>query len=329
VAGKGKQTSAERRKEREAAARAAAAKRARKTRVQATAAVLVLALVGAGVAFEVKELKGGGSSTNAANKPNEILSPAPSPNTAGAPAGKANCLYVPQPPPPSKSPAQVDPRHPTFPPAVAEASAPEYETLDTTEGTIVLELDAKAAPCAVNSFVSLANQGFYNNTVCHRLVESTEQNLNFHTLQCGDPTGTGIGGPGYKFANENTDGARYPRGVVALANSGPNINGSQFFMMYKDSDFEADYTPFAHILQGIPVLQKIADGGTEQNPATQQNDSPKTKVTITKVTISQTKPAITPDPASAPTPTPSAGAKSSKKTSSPTPTETPSGSPTP
>jgi peptidyl-prolyl cis-trans isomerase B (cyclophilin B) len=220
----------------------------------------------------------------------------------------------------------VNPKHPTFPPTTAENTTPEYATMDTNEGQIVLELDANKAPCAVNSFVSLAKQGFYDNTTCHRLLDETEQNLVYAVLQCGDPTGSGRGGPGYKFADENLDGAVYSQGVVAMANTGPNTNGSQFFMMFKKSDFDPAYTPFAHILAGMDVLQKVAAGGTEANPATQQNDAPKTKMTITKVTISNTPPAgvSTAEPTSYPTPKPTPTPKETgkEKTGTPTPSST-------
>jgi peptidyl-prolyl cis-trans isomerase B (cyclophilin B) len=332
VAGKGKQTSAERRRERQAAARMAAAKRARKVRLQAAAGVLALAVVGGGVAGAVVHFKG---DDTPAKPPKDLsTSPAPSANQAGAPAGKVNCNYVMQPPPPSTAPDSVNPKHPTFPPSVAENTAPAYATLDTSEGQIVWELDAAKAPCSVNSFVSLANQHFYDNTICHRLLNDSEQNLTYATLQCGDPTGTGKGGPGYKFADENLDGAIYTQGLVAMANAGPNTNGSQFFMMFKKSDFDPSYTPFAHILTGMDVLEKIAAGGAAQNPVTQQNDKPNITLTIKTVTISNTPPkgVSTAEPTSYPTPspTPTKAAKGSKSsTATPTPTPTPTSTPTP
>jgi peptidyl-prolyl cis-trans isomerase B (cyclophilin B) len=113
-----------------------------------------------------------------------------------------------------------------------------------------------------------------------------------------------------------------------MANSGANTNGSQFFMMFKDSDFEASYTPFGHILAGMDVLEKVAAGGTTTNPLTQQNDSPKTKITITKVTISSTRPAGVPTALPSATPTPTTKSKAGKTPSStPTPTPTPTRTP--
>jgi peptidyl-prolyl cis-trans isomerase B (cyclophilin B) len=183
-----------------------------------------------------------------------------------------------------------------------------------------MELDAKLAPCAVNSFISLAKQGYYDNTPCHRMLDQNESNLTYAILQCGDPTGTGQGNPGYKFADESLDGIKYPRGMVAMANSGPGTNGSQFFMMFKDSDFEASYTPFAHILAGIEVIEKVVAGGPTTNPSNPNaQDYPKTKITITKVTISPTRPAGVPTALPSPTPTPTA----KSTTPAPTPTSTP------
>jgi peptidyl-prolyl cis-trans isomerase B (cyclophilin B) len=176
------------------------------------------------------------------------------------------------------------------PPAKAAAGKPAFATIVTNQGTIVLELDAAAAPCTVNSFASLAKQGYYDNSPCHRLIDLSARNSTFGALQCGDPTGTGRGGPGYTFADENLAGARYAKGVVAMANRGPNTNGSQFFMMFKNSDFAPDYTPFGHIRSGAEVLEKIAAGGTNATPLTPESEVPKNKVTVEKVTVSADRP---------------------------------------
>ncbi|MGQ0846486.1 MAG: peptidylprolyl isomerase [Sporichthyaceae bacterium] len=169
-------------------------------------------------------------------------------------------------------------------------SAAKYATISTSLGDIVLELDAAAAPCTVHSFVNLAQQKFYDGTFCHRLLDESGGGNDYAVLQCGDPTGTGSGGPGYQFANENLDGAKYAKGVVAMANAGPDTNGSQFFMMFRDSDFSPDYSPFATILKGVDVLEKVADGGRSIGASGSQ-DVPKTRLTFKKVTISETKPA--------------------------------------
>ena len=97
-------------------------------------------------------------------------------------------------------------------------------------GDVTITMDRSATPCTVNSFVSLADQGYFDDTSCHRLADS-----GLFVLQCGDPTGTGSGGPGYSFADELAGGESYTRGVVAMANAGPDTNGSQFFLVWEDS----------------------------------------------------------------------------------------------
>jgi peptidyl-prolyl cis-trans isomerase B (cyclophilin B) len=143
-------------------------------------------------------------------------------------------------------------------------------TITTNQGTVGLQLDNSRTPCTVNNFTSLAKQGFFDNTTCHRLTTSTELGV----LQCGDPTGSGTGGPGYRFPNEYptnqyrlTDPAMkipviYPRGTLAMANSGPGTNGSQFFLVYKDSQLPPTYTVFGTIdSAGLATLDKVAAGG--------------------------------------------------------------------
>ncbi|WP_227982459.1 peptidylprolyl isomerase [Nocardia spumae] len=131
-------------------------------------------------------------------------------------------------------------------------------TLETNCGTITIALDAAHAPQTVNSFSFLSGEKFFDHTRCHRLT--TE---GIFVLQCGDPTGTGRGGPGYQFGDENLAGATYPAGTVAMANAGPNTDGSQFFLVYADSQLPPRYTPFGRITGGLDVLQNIAAGGTK------------------------------------------------------------------
>lgn len=141
---------------------------------------------------------------------------------------------------------------------------------ETNQGPIGLELDRAAAPCAVNAISHLADEGYYDDSVCHRM---TSGGLN--VLQCGDPTGTGSGGPGFGFDTEypydemNTDGNAgpviYPKGTVAMARAqDPSSNGSQFFLNYDDSTLAPDYTYFGKINdQGMETLAKIAEAGVE------------------------------------------------------------------
>jgi peptidyl-prolyl cis-trans isomerase B (cyclophilin B) len=134
-------------------------------------------------------------------------------------------------------------------------------TLKTNCGTIVLALDAKAAPHTVNSFAFLAGEHFFDGTPCHRLTTA-----GIFVLQCGDPTGSGGGGPGYEIPDENLKGAKYPAGTVAMANAGPGTGGSQFFLVYKDTPpgaLDPNYTPFGRIVEGLDVLRRIAAEGTD------------------------------------------------------------------
>jgi peptidyl-prolyl cis-trans isomerase B (cyclophilin B) len=151
-------------------------------------------------------------------------------------------------------------------------------TMKTNHGTVTFQMPAAKAPCTVNSFRFLAAKHFFDNTPCHRLTSG-----GLSVLQCGDPTGTGSGGPGYQFPDENLTGATYPAGTVAMANSGPNTNGSQFFLVYKDSQLGPQYTPFGTITSGLNVLTAIAAKGS--NPA--GDGKPKESVTIESVTVKQ------------------------------------------
>jgi peptidyl-prolyl cis-trans isomerase B (cyclophilin B) len=194
-----------------------------------------------------------------------------------APAGLGeNCKYPASAEKASK--AVKPPRAGKVPTDPAEVSA----SMSTDKGNIGLMLDNGRAPCTVNSFVSLAQQGYFNDTPCHRLTTAEALSV----LQCGDPTGDGSGGPGYSFANEYptnqyqpddpklTEPVLYPRGTIAMANAGANTNGSQFFLVYKDSKLPPGYTVFGTIDKtGLATLDKIAGagvagGGEDGPPAT-------------------------------------------------------------
>ncbi|MGW0249644.1 peptidylprolyl isomerase [Nocardia goodfellowii] len=131
-------------------------------------------------------------------------------------------------------------------------------TLNTSCGAVTIALDAAKAPRTVNSFVFLANEAYFDHTRCHRL---TTQGI--FVLQCGDPTATGTGGPGYQIPDENLAGATYAAGTVAMANAGPNTNGSQFFLVTQDSQLPPNYTPFGKITAGMEKLTAVANGGTK------------------------------------------------------------------
>jgi peptidyl-prolyl cis-trans isomerase B (cyclophilin B) len=141
----------------------------------------------------------------------------------------------------------------------AQAARPFLVRFVTTQGAITVRMLTGKAPCTTFSFRFLATRGYFNQTHCHRL---TTQGI--YVLQCGDPTGTGSGGPGYAFNDENLAGATYPAGTVAMANAGPDTNGSQFFFTWKDTTLAPDYTPFGTVVSGMDVLRKIAAAGDDQ-----------------------------------------------------------------
>jgi peptidyl-prolyl cis-trans isomerase B (cyclophilin B) len=152
-------------------------------------------------------------------------------------------------------------------------------TLETSAGQIPMTLTGARTPCTVESFVSLAQQQYFTNTQCHRL---TTQRI--FVLQCGDPTGTGRGGPGYTFADELDGGETYSAGTVAMANTGqPGTNGSQFFLVYADTKLPPSYTVFGKLSpEGLAVVEKIGQAGVEGGGA---DGRPATPVEITAVTV--------------------------------------------
>jgi cyclophilin family peptidyl-prolyl cis-trans isomerase len=154
-------------------------------------------------------------------------------------------------------------------------------TIKTSLGDVGVSLDAAKAPCSVGSFAFLIKKNYFDNTQCHRLTSGS-----LRVLQCGDPTGTGTGGPGYRFANENTTGATYTRGVLAMAHSQqPDSNGSQFFIVYGDSmTLPPDYTVFGQVTSGLDVIDQVANAGSDDSNGT-GDGKPKKKIEIIDVTI--------------------------------------------
>lgn len=191
-----------------------------------------------------------------------------------APAGETTTCEYP-------SDGQDPAREVEAPDTEAQADGTVAATLTTNFGDIGLTLDAAATPCTVNSFVSLAEQGFYDDTPCPRIGDQE----GFGILQCGDPTGTGSGGAGYSFADELTGDETYPAGTLAMANGGPDTNGSQFFLVFRDSQFPPSYTVFGSIDEaGLKVIDAIAaEGNDGAHPA--GGGTPNKEVTIEKVTV--------------------------------------------
>jgi eukaryotic-like serine/threonine-protein kinase len=274
------------------------ARRGRKVAIVGGTAVGIAALIGMVVlvftttARNQRATSASETSSEAIATSTAATSPAPAtPQTGQLPpfvpsaAVGANCQY------PSTADAASKPVTAPRTGKVPTTPARVGLTMVTNHGTIGLQLANNESPCTVNSFVTLAQHKFFDDTDCHRLTTAA----NLSVLQCGDPTSNGTGGPGYTFADEYpTDQyppddpalerpVRYPRGTLAMANSGPNTNGSQFFMVYRDSQLPPTYTVFGTIdATGLATLQKIAAagvaGGGDDGP-------PATSVTITSVRL--------------------------------------------
>lgn len=209
----------------------------------------------------------------------------PTARAAALPA-TVDCSYMPD--------GQAPAKPVTAPNATAVSAEGVAEvTLATSQGTIGLNLDRAESPCTVNSFVSLAQQGYFDDTPCHRLSTT-----GLMILQCGDPTGQGTGGPGYGFVNEfptdqyNPEDSNleqpvtYPRGTIAMANTGePGSNGSQFFLVYDDSPLPPMYTVFGTISEeGLATIEKVAAAGDDGSmPA--GGGKPNTPIQIQTATV--------------------------------------------
>ena len=249
--------------------------RARKTTQWVSAGLVLLVLAGV-VAFTVVHLSSAKAKPAAAAASSPPASPAVSTSPSATPSPTASgtatsCTYTKSPP---------TSRNVGLPPAKPDLKATYQATIKTNRGKIVINLLNSKAPCTVNSFAYLASKSYFSNTQCHRLTTS-----GIFVLQCGDPTGSGSGGPGYKFNDENLAGATYKQGTVAMANAGPNTNGSQFFLVYKDTSLSPAYTPFGTIVSGLGVIQKVAAAGTDNGTG---DGHPKEKVVIESVTIKKT-----------------------------------------
>jgi peptidyl-prolyl cis-trans isomerase B (cyclophilin B) len=254
------------------------AQQAHKVRVRAiaTGVVCVVAALGAGGYFLFGTGGGSSSASSDASASAKASPKASATNSAATVSEPAHsCTYT-------KSGTAA--RKVNLPSSKPDYQASYQATIATNRGNIVINLANSKATCTVNSFVSLAKQSYFNNTKCHRLTTS-----GIFVLQCGDPTGTGEGGPGYAFGNENLTGAKYTAGTVAMANTGAaDSNGSQFFLVYKNSTtLPASYTPFGTITQGLPVIQAIAKAGSNNSNGT-GDGAPKESVVIKSVTIKQT-----------------------------------------
>jgi peptidyl-prolyl cis-trans isomerase B (cyclophilin B) len=184
------------------------------------------------------------------------------------------------------APSSQKPNGAQFPhePKLTVARTTYTARVTTNCGTIVIAMDGKHAPHTVNSFAFLAGKHFFDHTPCHRL---TTPQSGIAVLQCGDPTGSGRGGPGYTIPDENLSHATYPAGTVAMANAGPNTGGSQFFFVYGPSQLGPAYTPFGHVTSGLNILQQIAAAGVQGGGA---DGAPAQPVQIESFTVTKGAP---------------------------------------
>jgi peptidyl-prolyl cis-trans isomerase B (cyclophilin B) len=287
-----RRATAKRKLERQLERRAKQAKR-RRILVIAGCVVAAVGLVAAVVATIVvskHDQKSNTASTTTNSSVAASTPGAPTPSAPPMPAFQpsasvgANCQYPPTPDQPAAKPVKP-PRSGKIPTDQATVSV----SMVTNQGNIGLLLANNQSPCTVNNFASLADQGFFKDTKCHRLTTAASLSV----LQCGDPKGDGSGGPGYQFANEYpTDQyppndpqlkrpVLYPRGTIAMANAGPGTNGSQFFLVYKDSQLPPAYTVFGKIQDdGLATLDKIAKAGVVGGS---QDGTPVTEVIIKSV----------------------------------------------
>jgi peptidyl-prolyl cis-trans isomerase B (cyclophilin B) len=259
------------------------AERARRTRQITMISVVCLVVVGLGVGgfflfSQPGTTSNAAASATASPSGTAAATPTPSATPSATPALAAEpaktCSY------PTSGTAA---RNVGKPPAKPDWQASYQATIHTNRGDVVIDLLNSKATCTVNSFVYLASKKYFNNTNCHRLTTVSP----LYVLQCGDPTGTGSGGPGYKFNDENLTGAKYTQGTVAMANGGPDTNGSQFFLVYKNSTLAASYTPFGTVVKGLGIIQNVAKAGSD-NANGQGDGHPKKKVVIESVTIKKT-----------------------------------------
>lgn len=206
--------------------------------------------------------------------------------TAVAP-GSVHCAYTSTPDQPAPAGHAVG-----VPPDTQSKTGTVNVVLHTSQGDIPMTMSRQQAPCTVASFAYLAGKGFFNQSPCHRLTSADTLKV----LQCGDPTGTGTGGPGYTIPDENPtnlpgvaggQASLYARGTVAMANTGqPHSGGSQFFLVYADSQLPPSYAVFGQVsAAGLKVLDKVAAGGVVPGGNSPQDGAPVVKVTITSTTV--------------------------------------------
>ena len=239
----------------------------RKQSLRRTITIVVVAAVVVGVSYLIFKPGKKSTSTAATTSTTTSASTTTTPAPAGGSGDKSPSAITTSADCPANFSATLNkPSYPSYPPMTINASKTYTATVTTDIGPFTIQLDPKAAPKAVNSFVYLANQHYFDCMVFHRVIPSFVD-------QTGDPTGSGTGGPGYKFADElpPTASPQYPLGSVAMANSGANTNGSQFFVVAgsQGENLAPSYTLFGKVTSGQDVVDKInAAGSSSGTPTT-------------------------------------------------------------
>ena len=268
--------------------RVARQRQVRKRWVTGVSAVAAAGLIAALLVVFLPGESGKNASASPSKSPSASASASSSAGTVAEPAH--HCTYTKATPVSKKV---------IFPPTTPDYTSSYQATINTNLGPITVNLLNDKATCTVNSFVHLAQAGFFNNTQCHRLLTS-----GIYVLQCGDAYATsttklncnisstvGSGTPGYEYASENLTNAKYPAGTVAMANGGTaTSNGSQFFIVYQDSSsgLGASYTPFATVSSGLNIVKNVAKDGYSCTYPQAGGGVPKKKVIIDSVTIKKT-----------------------------------------
>jgi peptidyl-prolyl cis-trans isomerase B (cyclophilin B) len=259
---------AKRRHARRQAATQARAQRARRNQQVAGAVVAVVAVLG-GV-FALSQQLDGTSAGTSASASSSASSTTPGTTSSASPSSSPSATKT------AKQYAEAPPK------SLAQGRTWDA-TVRTNRGTLTFELYGDKAPQTVSSFVFLARDKYYDGSPCHRITLTKP----LQVLQCGDPTGSGSGGPGYSYGIENppADG-KYPAGTLAMARtSDPKSNGSQFFLTYEDSTLDPSgggYSIFGKVTKGLDVLRAVAKQGTADG---QPDGAPKNPVTITSITV--------------------------------------------
>ncbi|MGY1723757.1 peptidylprolyl isomerase [Blastococcus sp. SYSU DS0533] len=252
---KQRREAAQRHLQRQLERRAEQAKKRRRNLGLLLTALAVVVVVGA--ALLITNVLGGDDTTDdVAAEPTTPAATSSAARTTNA-DGTVTCEYLPDESGNTNLTDVGTPPNPETTPTQGTATV----LMSTDQGDVTLTLDRAKAPCAAASFVYLTEQGFYDGTPCHRLVNADT----FGVLQCGDPTGTGSGGPSYKYAEEVTPDTTYPRGTVAMAKTAaPNSTGGQFFLTFVDTELPPEYTVVGTIDEaGLGVLDAVAAGGVQ------------------------------------------------------------------